>query len=63
MSAEPMLRVSEVAELMRVSDRHVYRLIELGKLAAVDVSATGRQRPKLRVPEHALTTFAQRERV
>ena len=41
---EPMLTVGEVAELMRVSNMTVYRLIKSGQLAAVRVGKNYRIR-------------------
>ena len=41
---EPLLTVGEVAELMRVSNMTVYRLIKSGQLAAVRVGKNYRIR-------------------
>jgi excisionase family DNA binding protein len=41
---EPLLTVGEVAELMRVSNMTVYRLIKSGQLAAIRVGKNYRLR-------------------
>jgi excisionase family DNA binding protein len=43
---EPLLTVSEVAQIMRVSNMTVYRLIKSGQLAAIRVGKNYRLRRK-----------------
>jgi excisionase family DNA binding protein len=42
---EPLLTVGEVANIMRVSNMTVYRLIKAGQLAAIRVGKNYRFRP------------------
>jgi excisionase family DNA binding protein len=51
--AEKMLRVDQVAKRLHVSERHVRRLIDQGKLAAHRFSAR-----RIRIPESALEKFS-----
>lgn len=44
----PVLTVLQVAEMLSCSKWHVQRLINSGKLAAIDISSQG-SRPKIRV--------------
>ncbi len=53
LSAIRFLKVTEVAELLRVSRMSVYRLIHAGELEAVRF---GRN---FRVPEHAVNAYLQ----
>lgn len=55
--AEPLLPVSEVAQLWRCSPDHVYALIAAGELASLNL---GRGRAKTRIPESALADYVAR---
>jgi excisionase family DNA binding protein len=54
MSAEALYPVSEVAQLWRCSDGHVYNLINAGKLRTVNIA---RGKAKTRIPESALAEY------
>jgi excisionase family DNA binding protein len=54
-----LLTPAEVAERLRCSENHVYRLIAKGALHAVDVSLPGARRPKSRVSEADLAAYVK----
>lgn len=47
---DEVLTVAEVAERLHVSRMHVYRMIERGKIRAIDISAGSTERRTLRIP-------------
>lgn len=58
-----LLSITEAAARLSCSRGHIYNLIAVGRLAAVEIKATG-QRPKTRVREADLEAFiAQHSRV
>ncbi|MFC0623246.1 helix-turn-helix domain-containing protein [Kribbella deserti] len=54
------LLVSEVAQVMRVSDHHVRRLIRTGLLSAVNVG--GERRPTYRIDQRAVESYMNARR-
>lgn len=52
---DEVLTVAEVAERLHVSRMHVYRMIERGKIRAIDISAGSTERRTLRIPAAELT--------
>lgn len=52
--------IPEVADLLRVSDVHVYRLIDAGELPTVDISVPGSKRSKRRVRAADLNEYLKR---
>ncbi len=55
MTSAPVMTVREVADTLRVSQRHVYRLVEHGRLPALRVGSG--PRAPLRVTRHDLADF------
>jgi len=49
--------VSEVAEILRLSENRIITLIRTGQLEAVDVSMRRAERPRWRVTQQALDNF------
>lgn len=52
---DEVLTVAEVAERLHVSRMHVYRMIERGRIRAIDISAGTTDRRTLRVPASELS--------
>lgn len=59
MEAYEFLTIDEVAEALRCSRAHVYRLISIGSIAAVDISIPGARKSKARIPADELRRFIQ----
>lgn len=58
------LTVQNAALELGVSDRHIYNLIEAGKLEAYDISVSGRAVPQsLRVSVSSLESFRESRRL
>lgn len=51
-----LLKVSEVAKILRVSRNHIYALIDAGRLMAVDIG-TGKGKPVYRIRGEDLEAF------
>ncbi|MGW4422769.1 helix-turn-helix domain-containing protein [Streptosporangium sp. NPDC004631] len=59
---EPMLlRIDEVADALRASETHVYRLIAAGELDTTDVATPGSSKSKSRVPRESLHAYVRRQ--
>lgn len=54
-----LLTIREAADRLRCSPNHIYRLIALGRLRAVDVSLPGSLRSKTRIREDDLATYVK----
>jgi excisionase family DNA binding protein len=63
-SASPsaLLPVPAVAERLGCSDSHVYRLIAVGELDAIDISQPGARKAKTRVSEANLDAYIESRR-
>jgi len=59
--AKPKFRtVPAVAEMLSCSERHIYRLIVDGQLAAIKIGANGRE---YRISDQSLTDFISKNKV
>lgn len=56
----PYLKVREVAAMLNVTPKHVYNLIEVGKLEAVNIGSS-RDRPCYRIKRESLEAFRKTE--
>lgn len=54
-----LLTIPEAGERLRCSESHVYRLIAVGKLRAIDVAQPGARKPKTRISEHDLAAYIE----
>jgi excisionase family DNA binding protein len=63
-SASPsaLLPVPAVAERLGCSDSHVYRLIAVGELDAIDIAQPGARKAKTRVSEANLDAYIESRR-
>lgn len=55
-----LLKVAEVAKILRVSRNHVYQLIESGRVAAINIGISG-HKPVYRIKREALEAFQKAE--
>ena len=55
-----LLTPAEVAERIRASEAHVYRLIGDGELRTVDIAQPGSRRPKTRVRSDDLDAYIEK---
>jgi len=60
-STPELLRIAEVAARLGCSDMHVYRLIGVGELPAVDISQPGSRRSKTRVRGDHVDAYISRK--
>ena len=58
-SAVQLLTIPEAGERLRCSESHVYRLIAVGKLRAIDVAQPGARKPKTRISEADLAAYIE----
>jgi excisionase family DNA binding protein len=56
-STVQLLTIPEAGERLRCSESHVYRLIAVGKIRAIDVAQPGSRKPKTRVSESDLAAY------
>lgn len=54
-----LLSPQQVADALGISRRTVYELFRTGQVETVDVSVTGRQKPRRRVSRAALERFVK----
>lgn len=59
---QKLLTLPETAEVLGCSRMHVYRLIQSGALATVDISLPGAQRTKTRVADDELDRYLTERR-
>lgn len=57
-----LLTLPETAEVLGCSRMHVYRLIQSGALATVDISLPGAKRSKTRIEEDELDNYVNYRR-
>jgi excisionase family DNA binding protein len=59
-SSTRLFSIPEVAELLSCSSMHVYRLLEAGEFAAVDIATPGSKQSKTRIRESDLAAYLTR---
>jgi excisionase family DNA binding protein len=59
MTSVALLTIGEAGFRLRASENHVYRLVALGQLRAVDVGLPGSRRSKTRIREDDLAAYIQ----
>lgn len=55
-----VLTISEVAKQLSCSTRHIYRLIDAGDLAAVDIAPSGSVRKRVRIKQSEVNDYLER---
>jgi excisionase family DNA binding protein len=59
MTSVALLTIGEAGLRLRASENHVYRLVALGQLRAVDVGLPGSRRSKTRIREDDLAAYIE----